>query len=441
MIKEGKKIIMIRCAFCEKDITPPLGTIIPGDFGARYSDGVIKPLMVRAMAISDGEKSAAIAVVDSCGLYADVTEAVRKKVAAATNLPPDAVMVMATHSHSAGPTLNWGEQIRTNPQYLDMLAVRTADAITEAFRNMKEVSVRTNSSVLDGVSFIRVFKMKDGTLETNPGVGNPGIIEPACEIDREISVAYILDNEKPIGAIVNFALHPAIVCGTKSHGDYISVISEKMKNAFGNDFIMLFINGACGNINHINPFDKKTVEPGIHNIIGEKIAECAISLLKDAGKTDGSISYASSQIKLRRRRASAEELVSAAKHLDSFGDELENAGPGTPEYKETFFALQAMISRTDRTIFTETELQVIKIGDIHIYGVPAQIFCEFGVEIKKNAPFSMVSAFANDYIGYIPTPECMRPGVYEARLATTSRHTEEAGSEICKEMAKLHKKL
>ncbi len=432
---------MFRCAFCEKDITPHLGTIIPGDFGARYSDGVIKPLMVRAMVISDGEKSAAIAVVDSCGLYADVAEAVRKKVAKTTNLPPDAVMVMATHSHSAGPTLNWGEQIRVNPQYIDMLAARTADAITEAFYNKKEISVRKNTSVLDGVSFIRVFKMKDGGLKTNPGVGNPDIIEPACEIDREISVAYILDNEKPIGAIINFALHPAIVCGTKSHGDYISIISEEMKKAFGDGFITLFINGACGNINHVNPFDKKTVEPGIHDIIGAKIAECAISLLKDAEETDGSISYASSKIKLRRRRADARAIADAVKHLDSFGDELESAGPGTPGYIETFFALQAMISRSDRAIFTETELQAIKMGDVHIYGVPAQIFCEFGVEIKKNAPFSMVSAFANDYIGYIPTPECMKPGVYEARIATTSRHTAEAGSEICKEMAKLHKKL
>ena len=345
---------MIRCAFCEKDITPPLGTIIPGDFGARHSDGVIKPLMVRAMTVSDGEKSAAIAVVDSCGLYADVTEAVRKKVAETTNLPSDAVMVMATHSHSAGPTLNWGEQIRTNLQYLEMLATRTADAITEAFHNMKEVSVRKNTSVLDGVSFIRVFKMKNGGLKTNPGVGNPDIIEPACEIDREISVAYILDNEKPIGAIINFALHPAIVCGTKSHGDYISIISEEMKKAFGDGFITLFINGACGNINHINPFDKKTVEPGIHDIIGAKIAECAISILKDAEETDGSISYASSKIKLRRRRADASAIADAVKHLDSLGDELENAGPGTPGYIETFFALQAMISRSDRTIFAET---------------------------------------------------------------------------------------
>ena len=48
--------IMFKCDFCEKDITPPLGTIIPGDFGARYSNGVIKSLMVRALSASDGEK-------------------------------------------------------------------------------------------------------------------------------------------------------------------------------------------------------------------------------------------------------------------------------------------------------------------------------------------------------------------------------------------------
>jgi hypothetical protein len=118
--------------------------------------------------------------------------------------------------------------------------------------------------------------MKGGDLRTNPGVGNPDIVEPACEIDRELSVVYMLENGKPTGAIINFALHPAIVCGTKSHGDYISVVAEEMKKKFGDGFITLFINGACGNINHINPFDERTVQPGIHNVIGKKIAETAM---------------------------------------------------------------------------------------------------------------------------------------------------------------------
>lgn len=41
-----------------------------------------------------------------------------------------------------------------------------------------------------------------------------------------------------------------------------------------------------------------------------------------------------------------------------------------------------------------------------------------------------VSAFANDYCGYVPVPECMREGVYEARLATTSALESSAGEKI-----------
>ena len=434
-------IYMFKCAFYEKDITPPIGSIIPGDFGARFSDGVLKSLMTRVFVASDGLKTCALAVVDSCGLYADVAKGIRENIAKRCEISPDAVMVMATHSHSAGPTLNWGEQIRIDPQYIDMIITRTSDAIIEAYNNLTPASFLSNKSVLEGISFIRIFRMKDGGLVTNPGVHNPEILEPACEIDREISVAYVISENKPVGAIINFALHPAIVCGTKSHGDYISIISEEMKKKFGRDFITLFVNGACGNINHINPFDEKTVANGIHEEIGKKIADCAFALYDSAKETNGYISFARAPLMLRRRRATAEMLTNAANYLDAFGDELENAGPDSKGYKETFFALEAMRSRCDRNIFTTTELQAIRICGMDIYGVPAQIFCEFGVKIKKNSDFGMVSAFANDYIGYIPTPECMKPGVYEARLATTSRHTESAGDEICEAMKSLHSKL
>ncbi len=432
---------MLKVSFCEKDVTPSLGMIIPGSFGARFSDGVVKPLMARVMCVSDGNRTTALAVVDACGLYKDVTARIRQRVSEKIQLPAESVMIMATHSHSAGPTLNWGEEIHVDPDYIDMLVLRTSDAIIEAYGNMKESTIKFNSGELQGVSFIRVFEMRDGSLKTNPGRGNPDIIKPACELDAGFSVAYVEQEGKSVGAIINFALHPAIVMGTKSHGDYISCVSEEMKKKFGDDFITLFINGACGNINHINALGKTRPGPGIHEVIGTKIADYAISLYSSAKSCDGDVSYASSPIRLRRRRASAEQLVAAAEYLDSFGDSLEDAGPLTDGYKETFFALEAMRSRIDRTIFTDTELQAIKIGNVYIYGVPAQIFCEYGVKIKKNAEFSMVSAFANDYIGYIPTPECMKPGVYEARLATTSRHLPSAGDEICEAMKKLHKEL
>ncbi len=386
-------------------------------------------------------KKTALAVVDACGLYKDVTARIRQRVFEKIQLPAESVMIMATHSHSAGPTLNWGEEIRVNSDYIDTIVLQTSDAIIEAYGNMKESTLKFNSGELYGVSFIRVFEMRDGSLKTNPGRGNPDIVKPACELDAGFSVAYVEQEDKPVGAIINFALHPAIVMGMKSHGDYISCVSEAMKKKFGDDFITLFINGACGNINHINALDKTRPASGIHEVIGKRIADYAISLYSSAKSCEGGVSYAASPLRLRRRVATAEQLVAAAEYLDSFGDSLVDENPLSENYMEIFFALEAMRSRIDRTLFTDTELQIIKIGDLYIHGVPAQIFCEFGVEIKKNAELSMVSAFANDYIGYVPTPECMKPGVYEARLASTSRHLPGAGAEICEGMKKLYKEL
>jgi len=71
-----------------------------------------------------------------------------------------------------------------------------------------------------------------------------------------------------------------------------------------------------------------------------------------------------------------------------------------------------------------------------------QIFVEFGKKIKKNcAKYSFISAFANDYLGYVPTPECMKEGVYEARLAPTSALESEAGDKICDAVINLYNKI
>ena len=52
---------MYKAGFCEADITPPLGSIIPGDFKARYNIGILDRIYTRAAVIYDGENKAAIA--------------------------------------------------------------------------------------------------------------------------------------------------------------------------------------------------------------------------------------------------------------------------------------------------------------------------------------------------------------------------------------------
>lgn len=78
---------MYQAGFCELDITPPIGTIIPGYFHARYSQGVLDPLYARACVIRQGDGYAAFVTADCCGLYRCVTDEVRRRVAEQTPIP------------------------------------------------------------------------------------------------------------------------------------------------------------------------------------------------------------------------------------------------------------------------------------------------------------------------------------------------------------------
>lgn len=55
----------------------------------------------------------------------------------------------------------------------------------------------------------------------------------------------------------------------------------------------------------------------------------------------------------------------------------------------------------------DLEVQVIKIGDFLLYATPCEMFIQFGLGIKKNAPTDkrMVVELAFDYIGYLPTKD------------------------------------
>ena len=415
----------MKCGFYETDVTPKLGSIIPGGFAARYAENVQEPLFARAFTAETEEAALAIVVIDACGITEDITLRIRERAAKLTPIPAENIMAMATHCHGGGPTLNWGEEVVTDPEYLTMLVNRAADAIALAYRRAQESELVRGREELYGVSFIRDYLMKDGSYKTNPSRKTPELIDrPYTEIDPEVLVIGVKQDGKEVGTIVNFANHPAIVDNKNISSDYIYYLSEELKKAYGKEHVTLFINGALGNVNHVNPFDPETTKPGRHIVVGKALAEKALAALNAAEPMkDSSLACASKRITVHFRKPSAEALVNAKETFDSWGDDLVNRVPGTPEYtKRVFYALQAFRVMADKRTQRELPLQLMRIGDVYVAGTPTQIYTEFGKAIKKGIQSpAMVSAFANDYAGYVPVPQFIgEPGIYEARLCPTS---------------------
>ncbi len=63
----------------------------------------------------------------------------------------------------------------------------------------------------------------------------------------------------------------------------------------------------------------------------------------------------------------------------------------------------------------ETWIQVLRLGDLAIVGVPAEYFTQLGLDIKNRSPFrhTLVAELANDWIGYLPNREGHKLGGYQ----------------------------
>ena len=67
-----------------------------------------------------------------------------------------------------------------------------------------------------------------------------------------------------------------------------------------------------------------------------------------------------------------------------------------------------------------TEVQVLRIGDIYIVGLPGEILVEIGLEIKARAGIEnlFVVSLANDAVGYVCPRAAYKEGGYEPDSGT-----------------------
>ena len=207
--------------------------------------------------------------------------------------------------------------------------------------------------------------MKDGTTQTNPGYKNPDIIEPAGPIDPEVGVISFTDKNSKLKALyVNYACHCDCVGGTEISADYPGHTTVRLQERLSDKPFVLFTNGACGDINHIDvrsPYPRQGHEHS--RWMGETLASDVCIGLKDMKPlSNEGVSVISKVIQLPMRDDDNKELGVA-------------------------------------------EIQAIKVGDIGFVGIPAEYFVELQIDIKKRSPFkrTFVSELANGWVGYVPT--------------------------------------
>ena len=426
-----------RVGFARVDITPPLGTPIVGYFEERRAKGVLDSLEANAVAFSDGECTAVVVAADLLGIEGvEFNAALRRRIAESAGIKDDAVYIHCTHTHT-GPGAGKADKGRTGifdgtDFYNEFLATRLADVARFAVDDLSPASLAVGQAEAKRISFLRRYRMKDGSIRTNPGVNNPDILGPVGELDEVVRILRIRREGTGDIAVLNFATHPDVVGGEMVSGDWPAFARRTFERVEPGSRCIL-LNGAQGDVNHVctdpRPGEREGLHPDFDDVdrgyehsrhMGRVVAAAALSVW---GKCEpvaaGPLRFGVRLISVPAQRPVDEDLPKAREyvrlHREGRDAEIPFAG----------MALTTVVAEAERMLLLENgpdsfalPLSVLALGDSVVFaGIPGEPFTDIGRAVRGSSPYKMTfcTCLTNGSCGYFPVASAYDEGGYEAR--------------------------
>lgn len=420
----------LEAGFSRVNINPMMGIGLQGYFIPRKAEGVLDDLEINTLALRCGETAAVLMSVDHCGIRARELDVFRRGISQVTGVPLEGVYIHATHTHT-GPFLFGDTEDPLEQEYYRFMLRRFNDAAVLALEDCRPARMGWRVGEADGIAFVRRYRMKDGTVRTNPGMGNPDIAAPIGEADKRVNVLRF-DREKGSSIVaVNIGIHPDAIGGSRISADWPGFARRTVEKAVDHTRCLVF-NGAQGDINHVNPFAKGGDLNGMSidfdgvyrgyghaRHMGRTVAGAVLQVYDKVHYTDvDSIRCASRRVEIPANRPDPGDLPRAYR-IDQLHREGRDAELPYKEMELTTAVAEAqrMIRLAQGPDVFPLSLHALAIGGAAFVGIPGEPFSEVGRQLKLAEGWQMVlpTCNTNDKAGYFPVQEAYDEGGYEAR--------------------------
>lgn len=432
----GAKKKVFRAGAFAIDVSPTeFPVIVNGGMNERIAEKLLDPLHARCLVLDDGSEQLAIVVVDSCMMPRVLLDEAKAMASQATGIRSDRILISATHTHSA-PSVMACLGSRRDEVYSRFLPNQIAKGIKLAQDRLAPARIGWAMGRDEGNVFSRRWLMKPGTVNANPfgqsgeratmhpGFSNPNKIRPIGPVDPEVAVLSVQTRDgRPLALVSNYSMH--YVGGSAVSADYFARFCDEIGKLIGaqhspQPFVAMLSNGTSGDawlLDHSKPkrkFDQSSV--------AKEVAQAAFEAYQTIEYHDWvPLVMEEKLLRLKVRMPSSEEVAQANALLDVAKARQEGKPPSNSKTMPEIYAGET-ISLSQMPPTRELKLQVIRIGDLGITGIPCEVYSSTGLAIKKQSPLAMTFniSLANGGDGYIPPPEQHALGGYTTWRARSS---------------------
>ena len=439
---------VFKAGFAERDISPDLGMEQPGGYSKVFHRSFHDACKVRAAVFDDGQMRAALVGIDALMVPRRLVLEARQAIVERCGILPQAVLIGASHSHSSGPTgmIQPGEYDDADP-FVRQLAyeksscadaaylTRVRDEIVAAVCHADSLRVEARCGFGSGVenqaAYNRRLRMKNGRTYSHPHAGNPDTVGYAGPVDPQVGVIGVWDKQgRLLGTVVNYACHATTNPGGIS-ANWIYYLEKTIRGAMGTQAPVVFLQGACGDVTQVDNLSEYAT-PGAEQwarLVGGRVGAEAVKALLSMEPGAALRVAAQARVLHIQRRVPDPNRVRRAHELVRRDPKEVNLTEWT--FAKEIVLLNALIAREPAA---DAEVQAVQIGPAVFITNPAELFCQFGLDLKAGSPFPLTFPveLANGCVGYVPTEEAFSAhgGGYETRLTSYSNLEVTAGRQM-----------
>jgi len=414
---------ILRVGISKVDITPAIGTELCGHFRDDLkSTGIHSNLYAKALLLDDGEHKTVLVSCDLLGVASPLVASTRERITKLTGIPGRNVMISCTHTHSGPGSMPLRVIGKNDEAYQDQLEKKVAGAVYLASKNMKEASIGLGVGIEELATSRRV-KWPDGTIRFDWLDPNVAPEEP---IDKELNVLTVKDADGRImGITVNFACHPVTMSGKASNlisSDFPGVATASIEKVKGDRTVGVFFNGA-----YADTHPRKDLVPGYNYnspIKGDELTETLGTLLGAAALKISETTQTHSNVTIQMSSETIRGPLERLPSEEEIGDEIPKDRQMLEELTKAeapgrdWWWLKQRLDWYDHLLqlyadgkgfeaYEDLEVQVVRIGDTYIVGLPGEVFSQIGSEIRARARKLgvnnvLIFALTNGNPGYVP---------------------------------------